>query len=454
MEGLNSDGSESRSCCEFRFGKAQDQFGTAAGTWLPHAWTRSADRGLNGRRRIRTIPGIVRRHPSSLRPTSVSAVGRNPASKQRMSFLARQTSHCRLWVVRSQRPLGSFARLTGTLAISALSCLVGSHVAIARAAQQEPPPRTAPGRGAEGSSPAAKPAAPSADPARSDEDTGVQPGDWAPELLDAILTSTNSTAPDALYEATFAAGPDVIPQLQAALRDDRTAEFAAQSLAYLGGQEAFKILATLISDRRNLDLRRFFLGSLGEYHTPEVTRLLLNAVEKSDQEPDRTVTEAAIWALTVRSDQSLVPELREAESKIQDFVIRDDVDNALQVIDTRARYLASPEGKKVGGSIPEAVRSYFIAALESSTSPTPKPAVGSTAKPTPPPPPKAEVQRVIFTPDHTRALAHVVFEDPSAAANYNIVLQKQLGDWVVASVWVMSQTEKPEPRAVTPKASR
>jgi hypothetical protein len=336
----------------------------------------------------------------------------------------------------------------GGLAIAGLACLLGSYPVTAPAAQQEAPAQTTPGKPVE---PAPAPPAPSpAAPATDDGD--VQPGDWAPELLDAILTSPNSNAAGFLYDAAFGAGLGVIPQLQAALRDDRTAEFAAQCLAYLGGEQAFKILAALISDPRNLNLRRFFLGSLGEYHTPEVTRLLLNAVEKSDEEPDRTVTEAAIWALTVRSDPALVPELRQAESKIQDFVIRDDVDNALHVIDARARYLASAEGKKAGGSIPEAVRAYFIAGLENAPSPAPKRPTGPSPTPPPPPPAKTEVQRVTFTPDRTRALAHVIFEDSEAIADYNIVLQKQLGDWVVVSVWVISQTEKPEP-PVTKKPS-
>jgi hypothetical protein len=335
---------------------------------------------------------------------------------------------------------GGFARPLGGLAIAGLACLLSLHPGSVLLAQQNASAPAVPGKSAE---PPAAPtaAAPGTSPAGAGE---ALPGDWAPELLDAILSSPNSGAAESLYDAAFAAGPGIISQLQAALRDDRTAEFAAQCLAYLGGEQAFKTLAALISDPRNLDLRRFFLGSLGEYHTPEVTRLLLNAVEKSDQEPDRTVTEAAIWALTVRSDPALVPELRQAESKIQDFVIRDDVDNALQVIDARARYLASPEGKKAGGSIPEAVRTYFIAALENPPSPAAKRPAGPS--PTPPEPsPKAEVQRVTFTPDRTRALAHVIFEDSGDVAKYDIVLQKQLGDWVVVSVWVMSQTEKPEP---------
>jgi len=330
-----------------------------------------------------------------------------------------------------------------------LAVLLGLASGTGLRAQQSAPAQITPSKPAE---PAASPPAPGPGTTAAD-DADVQPGDWAPELLDAILTSSNSSAADSLYDAAFGAGPGIMPQLQAALRDDRTAEFAAQCLAYLGGEQAFKILAALINDSRNLDLRRFFLGSLGEYHTPEITRLLLDAVEKSDREPDRTVTEAAIWALTVRSDPALVPELRQAESKIQDVVIRDDVDNALHVIEARARYLASPEGKKSGGSIAEAVRAYFIAALESPTAPAARGPAGPPTTPPQPPPAKAEVQRVTLTPDRNRTLAHVVFEDSEAIANYNIVLQKQLGDWVVVSVWVASQTEKPQPPTAT-KPSR
>src|SRR5438093_439316 len=88
-------------------------------------------------------------------------------------------------------------------------------------------------------------------------------------------------------------------------------------------------------------------------------------------EPDRTVTEAAIIALTVRSEASLLTELRQLRSKIKDVVLRDDLDNAVDVIEARARYLASPQGKNAGGSLEQAVRSYFTPALE-----PPRPASG------------------------------------------------------------------------------
>jgi len=263
------------------------------------------------------------------------------------------------------------------------------------------------------------------------------PDDWAPALLDTILSSSNSSAAESLYDAAFAAGPDLIPQLQAALKDDRTAEFAAQCLAFDGGPKAMETLQTLVSDRRDLDLRRFYLGSLGEYRDPAITQLLLNAVAKSDQEPDRTVTEAAVWALSVRSDAALAAQLRQAETKLVDVVIREDVDNAAQVIEGRAHYLASAEGKGAGSSVDQAVRAYFIAALRPETASARR---AGTAQPQGP---TAEVRHLVFTPDKTRALAHVVFDDPEGTANYDMVLQKQLGDWNVVSVWLGTEVDKP-----------
>jgi hypothetical protein len=60
---------------------------------------------------------------------------------------------------------------------------------------------------------------------------------------------------------------------------------------------------------------------------------------------------------------------------------------------------------------------------------------------------KVTIENLTFSPDQTRALARVVFEDPSALANYDIVLQKQLGNWTMASVWLGSETEKKPPEA-------
>lgn len=307
------------------------------------------------------------------------------------------------------------------------------------------------------------------------------PGDWAPELLDGILSSANPEASDALYRAVFAAGPAIIPQLEAALKDDRTAEFAAQSLAFVGGSQALQILSKLLHDPRDLDLRRFYYGALGEFETREATQALLDAMTRSDTEPDRTVTEAAILALTVRADENLVPILQQAKVKIQDVVIRDDLDNALDVIEGRSRYLASRQGKQPGGSIEEAVRTYFIPALEPLPPPAPpkRPLASSPSTPetgtvaaksgvsskqadsrrdrseSKPPEPgvKVSIQALTFAPDKMRALARVVFEDPSALANYDIVLQKQYGNWTIASVWLGSETEKtlPQPKTKPPE---
>lgn len=290
---------------------------------------------------------------------------------------------------------------------------------------------------------------PAVQPASAATDDNLPRGEWAPELLDAILSSSNPSAAESLYDAAFAAGPELIPQLEAALKDDRTAEFAAQCLAFLGGERPQQILESLISDPRDLDLRRFYLGALGEYPAPEIAQLLLNAVAKSDREPDRTVTEAAIWALTVRSGAGMPSQLQQAEAKIQDVAIRDDVDNARQVIEARTRYLASPQGRNAGGSIPEAVRTYFIGALEDEpTPPAGKTAAGAPPSPPEPPPARAEVNRITFSPDQTRALAHVTFEDAEARANYDMVVQKQLGEWKVVSVWQGATVEKPESTAI------
>ena len=207
--------------------------------------------------------------------------------------------------------------------------------------------------------------APSPAPAEADaEQEQPLPGDWGPELLYGILSSPNEEAQFALLRATFAAGPAIIPQLAAALKDDRTAEYAAQSLAYIGGDQALPILWKLLSDPRDLNLRRFTYGALAEFDSPQATDILFDVINKSDDEPDRTVTEAAVIALTVRTDTTLLPRLLASEKKLQDVVIRDDLDNARAVIEERAKYLASPEGKKSGGSIESAVRTYFIPALE------------------------------------------------------------------------------------------
>ena len=266
------------------------------------------------------------------------------------------------------------------------------------------------------------------------------PGDWAPELLDGILSAPNAEAADSLFRATFAAGPSIIPQLAEALKDDRTAEYAAQSLAFIGGEQAMQVLWRLQEDRRDLNLRRFYYGALAEYDTSQATQTLFQVINKSDSEPDRTVTEAAILALTVRTDPKLVDLIRQAEKRLNDVVIRDDLENALEVIQLRSKYLLTPQGKDVGGSIDTAVRTYFLPALE------PPPSTSADAEAhhhAAKPEVKVEIQNLTFSPDQQRALAGVTFEDPSAIAKYDLVLQKRFGNWVVASAWLGAETEKP-----------
>jgi len=329
---------------------------------------------------------------------------------------------------------------------SALLCFASLQAWSAAAAQQKSASTAAQSKAS-----VSKAESPASNAAESVPEAAPLPGDWAPELLDSILSSSNSSAREALYDAAFATGPDLIPQLEAALRDDRTAEFAAQCLAFFGGEKAMKTLATLMNDKRDLDLKRFYLGALGEYQDPDITQALIEAITKSDAEPDRTVTEAAIWALSVRSDPSLPAQLQQAEAQLVDFVIRDDVDNVREVISARTHYLGSAEGRKTGSSIPEAVHTYFIAALQS-----PLPSArraGGAAQTAQPPPARTEIEHVTFTPDSTRALAHVTLSDTEGSANYDIVLQKQVGDWKVVSVWMNSETEKSEPKPV-PKSKR
>jgi hypothetical protein len=285
-----------------------------------------------------------------------------------------------------------------------------------------------------------------APPAQAPENKGVDQeeerlsGEWALELLDRILSAPNADAADSLFRATFAAGPGIVPQLAEALKDDRTAEYAAQALAFIGGDEALQILWKLQDDKRDLNLRRFYYEALGEFDTERATQTLFDVINKSDPEPDRTVTEAAILALTVRTDPGLPDMLRQAEKKVNDVVIRDDLENARDVIQVRSKYLATPEGKKAGGSIDAAVRTYFIPALQ----PPPLSQSDAAAHRAPPAPEvKVEVQNLTFTPDKMRALAGVTFEDPTAIAKYDLVLQKRFGNWVVVSVWLGAETEKP-----------
>jgi hypothetical protein len=268
------------------------------------------------------------------------------------------------------------------------------------------------------------------------------PGDWAAELLDGILSAPNAEAADSLFRAAFAAGPSIIPQLAEALKDDRTAEFAAQSLAFIGGEQAMQVLWKLQQDKRDLNLRRFCYGALAEYDTEQATQTLFQVIDKSDSEPDRTVTEAAILALTVRTDPQVADWIRLETKKVNDVVIRDDLENALDVIKIRSKYLNTPEGRKAGGSVDAAVRTYFIPALQ----PPPPSRPGAEAHHTPAKPEvKLEIQNLTFAPDQQRALAAVTLEDPSAVAKYDLVLQKRSGNWEVVSVWLGSESEKAPP---------
>ena len=273
-----------------------------------------------------------------------------------------------------------------------------------------------------------------------EQEEGCISKDWAGELLDGILSSPNPEAADSLFRAAFAAGRGIIPQLAEALKDDRTAEYAAQSLAFIGGEEALQVLWKLQEDKRDLNLRRFYYGALAEYDAEPATQTLFEVINKSDSEPDRTVTEAAILALTVRTDPKLPDMIRQAEKKVNDVVIHDDLENALDVIQIRSKYLATQEGKKAGGSIDAAVRTYFIPALQP---PPPSPVDAEPHRAAPKPEVKVEIQNLTFSPDRLRALAAVTLEDPSAVAKYDLVLQKRLGNWGVVSVWLGSETEKP-----------
>jgi len=112
----------------------------------------------------------------------------------------------------------------------------------------------------------------------------------------------------------------------------------------------------------------------------------------------------------------------------------------------------------VGGSVDAAVHTYFIAGLEppppSDTPPKPQSqrlaAKAPPALQAPKPLVSVEIRHLTLSPDKSRALARVTFEDPSAIAEYDMVLQKRAGDWTVASVWLESETEKAEPVPTRP----
>jgi len=260
---------------------------------------------------------------------------------------------------------------------------------------------------------------------------------WSGEKLYAVLSSPDPRTRDDLYRAAFEAGPAIIPKLEAALKDDRTAEFAAQTLAYFGDAKSLGILAGLLNDPRNLDLRRFYYGALGGSSDPHAVEILLNKVRTSDREPDRTVTENAILALSISSDPRLVAKLREAENQVTDPVIQDDIETAATVVDLRARYLAAHGGKSPASTVEQAIRTYFMPALEGA--PKTDDASEQNSKV------EVNIRNLTYSPDKSRVLADVDFENPQAVASYKLVLQKEQDGWKVASVWLGEEREKPQP---------
>jgi HEAT repeats len=260
--------------------------------------------------------------------------------------------------------------------------------------------------------------------------------EWDPAKLYATLTSQNLQASEDLYRAAFAAGPAIIPKLEKALQDDRTAEFAAQTLAWFGGDRSLAILAKLVNDPRNLALRRFYYGALGARRDPHDVEILLDKVRTSDHEPDRDVTRDAILALSISSDAALPARLRQAEKQVTDPVIQDDIETAAMVVGLRAQYMATPAGKDAGSSPQQAVRSYFMPALQAM--PGGDDAGGQAAGV------EVNVRSLTWSPDRTRLLAAVDFENPEAVASYHVVAQKNPAGWKVASVWLGEEREKPQ----------
>lgn len=259
---------------------------------------------------------------------------------------------------------------------------------------------------------------------------------WDPAKLYAILTAQDPGASENLYRAAFAAGPAIIPKLESALNDDRTAEFAAQTLAYFGNEQSLAILEKLVKDPRDLDLRRFYYGALGGSGNPHNTEILLSKVLASDHEPDRDVTQNAILALSISSDSALVPRLRQAQMQITDPVIQDDIETAAMVVELRARFMATPAGKSSGSSVEQTIRSYFMPALE------PPPATTGAGQQNAAV--AVHVKDLTYSPDTTRVLAGVDFENPEAVASYHVVLEKSRPGWKIASVWLGEEREKPQ----------
>jgi HEAT repeats len=257
---------------------------------------------------------------------------------------------------------------------------------------------------------------------------------WDPAKLYESLTSQDSEASENLHRAAFAAGPAIIPKLENALKDDRTAEFAAQTLAYFGDAKSMAILEKLLKDPRDLDLRRFYYGALGGTTDPRDVEILLNKIRTSDHEPDRDVTRNAILALSISSDPALVPQLQQAEKHVTDPVIQDDIETAAMVVGMRARFMATAAGRRSGNSVEQAIRSYFMPALQA------MPGAGDGGQQ--PSGVEVNVKNLTWSPDKTRVLAAVNFENPEAVAFYQMVLQKSQSGWKVVSVWLGDEREK------------
>ena len=276
-------------------------------------------------------------------------------------------------------------------------------------------------------------------PAVTQERDHLLNAQWDPAKLYAMLTSQDAQSREDLYRAAFAAGPAIIPKLQNALKDDRTATFAARTLAWFGDAKSMAILKTLLKDRRNLDLRRFYYGALGGSTDPRDIEILLNQIRTSDHEPDRDVTRDAILALSISSDAALVPKLRQAEKQVTDPVIQDDIQTAAMVIGLRAKYMETPAGKRSGNSVRQAIRSYFMPALQAMPGDSTAGAQSNGVE--------VNIRDTTWSPDKMRVLAAVDFENPEAVASYHVVVQKHPTGWKVASVWLGEEREKPQKQA-------
>jgi HEAT repeats len=266
--------------------------------------------------------------------------------------------------------------------------------------------------------------------------------EWDPAKLYAILSSQDEQASENLYRAAFAAGPAIIPKLENALKDDRTAEFAAQTLAYFGDARSLAILAKLLNDPRDLDLRRFYYGTLGGSNDPRDVETLLNKVRTSDREPDRTVTRDAILALSIGSDPNLATKLYQLEKEVTDPVIQDDIDTAAMVVELRAKYMATPAGKAAAASLEQTIRSYFMPALQAAPGGSDAGQQDSGVE--------VHVRDLTYSPHKTCVLAAVDFENPEAVASYQMVLRKNQAGWKVVSVWLGDEREKRQPQAPQP----